>query len=123
MHEYSRFVRFLFLGRSAFQQLIVRHGLDKYIDPEDLFITSIVHLTDHVFLGKSLELFNLNYVNLPNEAWSNLMVTLFYSPPNNCLTNTLRENRHRNPFYKALFAALKEIDPFVAGTATLSISY
>ena len=123
MQEYSRFVRFLFLGRSAFQQLIVRHGLDKYIDPEDLFITSIVHLTDHVFLGKSLELFNLNYVNLPNEAWSNLMVTLFYSPPNNCLTNTLRENRHRNPFFKGLFAALKEIDPFVAGTATLSISY
>ena len=44
-------------------------------------------------------------------------------PPNNCFTNTLKKNRHRNPFYKALFAALKEIDPFVAGTVTLSISY
>ena len=81
MQEYSRFVRFLFLGRKALQRLMVKHGLNKHIDLEDLFITSIVHSTDHLFLGKSLEPFNLNYVNLPNEAWSNLLVTLFYSPP------------------------------------------
>ena len=102
---------------------MVKHGLNKYIDLEDLFITSIVHSTDHLFLGTTLEPFNLNYANLPNEAWSNLLVTLFYSPPNNFFTNTLREKRHRNPFYSALFAALEEIDPFVAGTVTLSISY
>ena len=123
MHEYSRFVRFLFLGRNALQRLMVRHGLNKHIDLEDLFITSIVHSTAYLFAGKLLEPFNLNYANLPNEAWSNLLVTLFYSPPNNCFTNTLREKRYRNPFYSALFAALEEIDPFVAGTVTLSISY
>jgi hypothetical protein len=124
MQEYSRFVRFLFLGRKALQRLMVRYGLNKHIDLEDLFITSIVHSTDHLFLGTSLEPFNLNYANLPNdEAWPNLMVSLFYSPPNNCFTNTLKEKRHRNPLYSALFAALEEIDPFLAGAVTLSISY
>jgi hypothetical protein len=123
MQEYSRFVRFLFLGRKALQRLMARHGLNKHIDLEDLFITSIVHSTDHFFMGTLLEAFNLNNASLPNEAWSNLVVTLFYSPPNNCFTNTLREKRHRNPFYRALFAALEEIDPLVAETVTLSISY
>jgi hypothetical protein len=80
MQEYSRFVRFLFLGRKALHRLMVRHGLNKHIDLEDFFITSIVHSTDHFFLVTSLEPFNLNYASLTNEAWSNLLVTLFYSP-------------------------------------------
>jgi hypothetical protein len=101
---------------------MVKHGLNKHIDLEDLFVTSIVHSTDHLFLGTSLEPFNLNYTNLPNEEWSNLMVSLFYSPPINCFANTLRENRHRTPFYSALFTARKELDPFLAGNVTLSIS-
>jgi hypothetical protein len=123
MKDYSRFLRFLFLARKALQRQMVKHGLNKQIDLEDLFITSIVHSTDHLFLGKSIEPFNLNYATLPNVAWSNLMTFLFYSPPLNCFTNTLSEKRHRTPFYTALFAALEDIDSFVAAIVTLSISY
>jgi hypothetical protein len=123
MQDYSRFVRFLFLARKTLSRLMKTHGLNKHIDLEDLFITSIVHSTDHLFIGTPIEQFNLHHTHLPNEAWSNLITILFYSPPNNCFTNTLREKRHRTPFYKALFTALEEIDPFLAANVTLSISY
>jgi hypothetical protein len=50
--DYSRFFRFLFLARKALQCLLVKHSMNQQIDLEDLFITSIVHLTDHLFLEK-----------------------------------------------------------------------
>jgi hypothetical protein len=123
IQDYSRFIRSLFLARKTLCRLIKKHGLNKHIDLEDLFITSIVHSTYHLFIGAPIEQFNIHHTHLPNEAWSNLLTILFYSPPNNCFTNTLREKRHRTTFYIALFTALEEIDPFLAANITLSISY
>jgi hypothetical protein len=123
MKEYSRFIRFLFLARQQLSRQMMKHGLNKHVDLEDLFITSIVHSMDHLFAGTLLEQFNLHHTHLPNEGWFNLLTILFYSPPNNCFTNTLKEKKHRTPFYKALFTALDEIDPFLAANVTLSISY
>jgi hypothetical protein len=68
----------------------------------------------HLFVGTPIERLYLSYTHLPNEAWSNLLTILVYSPTLNCFTNTLSEKRYRTPFYKALFTAREEIHPFVA---------
>lgn len=121
---YSRFVRFLFRARSILHKIGTNQGIHKAISMEDLFITSILHSTDHVMTGQLLKPHFLENFTLENRSWFNLLSALFYAPCGQYIfSNLLCDLKNKNLMYTNLHDELVEIDSHLASHVTFSISY
>ena len=120
IRPYSRVVSFLFKGRVALQRAMIKHKVN--IDVEALFLTTIVHATDHLMLSSCLYDHKLDSTLFP-DACMNLMTPISYTPCQYFFSNQVRYKVAKQPFYRDLYDSLETIDRVLADNVTLSISF
>lgn len=120
---FSPFLRFLLPARRLMHRFCQQHSVP--FSAELLFLSSILHSSDHHSLGAHLRWHRLVAPHFPAGTGShfNFFAVFFCSPSQYFLTNLLRDKAHKTPFYADLYASLYALEPEYADCVTLSITY
>ena len=121
--KYSKYVKFLVKSRQILRKLCEKYGVSKYVDPDIIFSTSILHSTDHSQQFIRSKYLYLNNDKLPNFGFFNLANCMFQNPSQYLHTNLLKDKLHKNSFYWEFYTEIFRLDPDLANVVTLSISY
>lgn len=97
--------------------------ISKVLDVKDLFITTIVHSTDHYFVGKLTDTHYLSNNVLPNKSYFN-HILVYWPVQYLVMPNKLENHKHgKNPFYVKLYSKLAKVDSLLADNVALYISW
>ncbi|MDD9950677.1 MAG: hypothetical protein OXT67_03835 [Zetaproteobacteria bacterium] len=118
---YSWFSRFLLASRGIMYKLVKKYQVP--VNPESLFLTTVMHSLDHYSTGKALLNKTLDTEVLPSQRSPEVENFMWYLPSENVFTNRLKDKRHKHPFYDELYTELEKLDSELAGHVTCSISY